>query len=311
MAKATTSHILMIKPLNFGYNPLTPDNAFQDTDQKDTDPLQKQQKALSEFGAMVEKLQAEGVNVTVLDDSKTPLKPDAIFPNNWVSFHEDGSVILYPMFAPNRRPERRPELIEQLNELVLINQIKDLSHFEQENKFLESTGSMIFDRANKIIYACYSKRTDESLLGVIGKELGYQIVKFKAVDEDGVEIYHTNVLMNVGEQYAIICLDAIEDIEERHEVIESLEDTEKEIIVISFEQMNNFAGNMLELESQKGEKLLVMSERAYQSLEDEQVTQINEYAKIIHTPLETIENNGGGSARCMIAEVFNPKLIDN
>lgn len=310
MAKATASHILMIRPLHFGFNPLTSDNAFQDLDEKDTNSLQKQQKALAEFEGMVEKLKSAGVQVTVLDDSDAPLKPDAIFPNNWVSFHEDGSVMLYPMFAPNRRPERRPELIEKINDLVLIKQIKDLSHFEHEGKFLESTGSMIFDRVNKIIYACYSKRTDESLLLLIGDELNYQIVKFKAVDEDGLEIYHTNVLMSVGEQYAIICLDAIEDIEERHEVIEALETTEKVIISISFDQMNNFAGNMLELENHQGEKLLVMSERALQSLESEQVMQIKQFAEIISIPLETIENNGGGSARCMIAEIFNPPKIN-
>ncbi|MDX2305755.1 MAG: arginine deiminase-related protein [Microscillaceae bacterium] len=308
MAKATASHIMMIRPKHFGFNPLTADNAFQDSTQKDTDPTEKQKLALAEFEEMVRILQAEGVHVRVMEDSEEPQKPDAIFPNNWVSFHEDGRVFLYPMYAPNRRYERRPDLVESLKSTFQIESIKDLSAYEAQEKYLESTGSMIFDRANQIVYACYSKRTDETLLDLIGKELGYKVLKFKAVDENGKDIYHTNVLMNVGEAYAVICLDAIPDIEERHEVIDALEETDKEIIAITFEQMNNFAGNMLELENQNGDKLLVMSERAFHSLDEEQITQIENYAKIVCIPLETIENNGGGSARCMIAEIFNPLL---
>lgn len=300
----STSHLLMIRPVNFGFNEETAEsNAFQN---KDKNQQAVQDKALTEFNGFVEILRVNGVDVTVVDDNPQPYTPDSIFPNNWVSFHSDGNIFLYPMQAENRRLERREDIISLLEDNFKVHHIVDLSRYEEEDKFLEGTGSMVLDRENKIVYACLSPRTDKDVLDVFCEQSGYTAVCFDAADESGKAIYHTNVLMCVGSKFAVICLDSVPNPHERVLVSESLASTQKEIIEISFEQMNHFAGNMLEVQGKNGETLIVMSESAFKSLEDEQITALSKYGKLIYADIHTIENNGGGSARCMIAEVHLP-----
>ena len=300
----TTSHLLMIRPVNFAFNPETAEsNAFQ-IKQEDAEV---QQRAEKEFDDFVNVLMQNGVDVTVADDTPQPYTPDSIFPNNWVSFHEDGTVILYPMFAPKRRLERKPTVLETINNKFSINKINDLSSFEEENIFLEGTGSMVLDRDKKIAYACLSNRTNQKILDEFCKITGYEAVVFNSTDEHRLAIYHTNVMMCVADKYVVICLDSIPDSAERKMVEEKIIESGKEIIAISFQQLNHFAGNMLQVENATGEKLLVMSSQAYQSLTAEQISKLSSYNKIIHSSLTTIETNGGGSARCMMAEIHLQK----
>lgn len=302
----TTSTILMIRPVNFGFNEQTAwSNAFQN---RNAEQQQVQDKALKEFDNLVTILQKNGVEVIVVDDTAEPHTPDSIFPNNWVSFHQDGNVFLYPMMAENRRLERREDIILQLEDEFKIKHIIDLSRFEHENKFLEGTGSMVLDRGNKLAYACLSPRTNQEVLDLFCAQSGYKPVLFHAVDENGMDIYHTNVLMCIGDKFAVICLDSIADEKEKAEVTASLKSTHKEIVAISFTQMNHFAGNMLELKNKDGESLLVMSQSAYQSLNSHQKTTLEKYCKLLYANIHTIESNGGGSARCMIAEVHLPPI---
>jgi len=300
-----TSHILMIRPVNFGFNEQTAEsNAFQNKD--DTGQKEIQDKALIEFNNLANTLRQNGVDVTVIDDTKEPHTPDSIFPNNWVSFHGDGNVFLYPMQAENRRLERREDIISQLEDKFKVHHIVDLSRFEADNKFLEGTGSMVLDRDNKIAYACISPRTDRDVLAVFCEQTGYKALSFDAVDEHGKAIYHTNVLMCLGSKFAVICLDSVPNPHERVVVVESLRSTQKEIIDISFAQMNRFAGNMLEVKNKDGEHLIVMSQSAFNSLYHEQKVALGKYGKLVYSDINTIEKNGGGSARCMIAEVHLP-----
>jgi hypothetical protein len=301
----TTSHILMIRPVRFGYNAETAvNNAFQlQTTQEGV-----QEKALEEFDNFINKLRAAGVDVTVMDDTTDPHTPDSIFPNNWVSFHEDGTVFLYPMFAINRRLERKPGVLQSLSERFDVKKINDLSTFEADDKFLEGTGSMVLDRDNKIAYACLSPRTDTTVLQTYAAASGYAVVSFGATDSNGVDIYHTNVMMCVADAYVVICMDAIPDAIENATVKTAIQKTGKQLIEISLDQMNRFAGNMLQVHNNKGEKILVMSTQAYRSLSAEQINQLETYNPIVHASLDTIEQNGGGSARCMMAEVHLPLL---
>ncbi len=300
----TTSTILMIRPVNFGFNEQTAgSNAFQN---RNAAQQQVQDNALREFDGLVNILKENGVDVIVINDTPNPHTPDSIFPNNWVSFHHDGHIFLYPMMAENRRLERRDDIIAQLKKQFTVSDITDLSYFEPENKFLEGTGSMVLDRENKIAYACLSPRTDKEVLDLFCKKSGYQPVLFHAVDERGMDIYHTNVLMCVGSKFAVICLDSIADAHEKQQVITSLKSNHKEVVAISFAQMNQFAGNMLELKNKAGDSLLVMSKNAYQSLNQTQKTTLEKYCKLVYADINTIESNGGGSARCMIAEVHLP-----
>ncbi|MDJ1469186.1 arginine deiminase-related protein [Cytophagaceae bacterium DM2B3-1] len=301
----TTSHILMIRPVRFAFNEQTAEsNAFQDATATE-DPETIQSKALREFDMMVDNLRGFGIDVTVIEDTPDPHTPDAIFPNNWISFHQAGSgtIYLYPMQAHNRRLERRMDIIEILKRRFHISQIVDLSHFESEDKFLEGTGSLVLDRDYRIAYACLSPRTHEELLKEFAQKMDYRVVSFHATDEHNKPIYHTNVIMCIGEQFAVICLECIQDEKERYHVRKTLEETNKEIIELSIEQVNRFAGNMLQLRSRKGERLLVMSTQAYQALLPDQLRRLEKYTQITYTNLNTIERNGGGSARCMIAEV--------
>ena len=307
MRLQTTSNILMIRPVNFEFNQETAEsNAFQNAEFSNQNKDKSQVIALKEFDEMVIQLRKSDVNVIVIDDTSEPYTPDSIFPNNWVSFHGNGSVITYPMQAENRRLERRQDIIEQLSESFYINRKIDLSGFETDNKFLEGTGSMVLDRKFKIAYACLSPRTNEDVLKEFSAQMNYEIIAFSAVDGAGKQIYHTNVLMCIGEMFAVICLEAIPNLDERLLVRNSLEQSGKRVIEITLEQMNQFAGNMLEIKSQKSEKMLIMSSSAYNSLNPKQIKILNEYCTIYHFDLSMIEGNGGGSARCMMAEIHLP-----
>ncbi|HZE85320.1 MAG TPA: arginine deiminase-related protein [Puia sp.] len=299
----TTSHLLMIRPVNFSFNAETAvNNAFQvaASDERTAE------KALAEFNDFVQVLRDNGVDVTVIDDTPEPFTPDSLFPNNWVSFHPDGTVVLYPMYALNRRAERKPGVLERLAQKFSLGRTLDLSHFENEELYLEGTGSMVLDRENKIAYACLSPRTDRAVLQDFGEKMGYRPVVFHAVDTAGRDIYHTNVMMCIADKYAVICLDSLPDAGERALVKTELEGSGKVLVEISLDQMNHFAGNMLQVHNARGEKLLVMSTQAYASLTQGQVGLLTFFNRIIHSPLTTIETNGGGSARCMMAEVHLP-----
>ena len=304
----TTNTVLMIEPVAFGYNAQTAEsNYFQINSENENTQL----KALAEFNAFAEKLRSHGINVIMVKDTMEPHTPDSIFPNNWVSFSPEGRVILYPMFAPNRRDERRMDIIEKLkNEGFEVKEIIDFTQSEKENKFLEGTGSIIFDQDNKIAYGSVSVRLDEGLFREFCVKIGFKPVVFhsyQTIDHQRMPIYHTNVMMCLADQFAVICLDCIDDETERKQVVETIEKSGKEIIAITEEQMHNFAGNMLQLHNDKGDKFLIMSQTAYSSLTQEQIKNIKKYSEIISSDLRTIEINGGGGARCMLAEVFLPK----
>jgi hypothetical protein len=293
----------MIRPVKFGFNAETAvNNAFQ----VKSDKGDVQNRALKEFDAFVKLLLENGVDVTVVEDTVEPHTPDSIFPNNWISFHDDSTVLLYPMYAENRRRERKQHVIDKVSEKFSIDRTIDLSLYEKENIFLEGTGSMVLDRDNKVAYACLSPRTSEKVLQDFCEQTGYVPVLFHAVDGNGQPIYHTNVMMCVADKYVVICFDSIPDDDEKIRVINAILQTGKEIIDISIEQMNHFAGNMLQVENKQGEKLLVMSTQAYQSLTDKERLKLGTFNRILHSSLETIEANGGGSARCMMAEVHLP-----
>lgn len=293
----------MIKPVSFGYNAETAvNNAFQVKSVDDN----VQQKALKEFNDFVNILQSNGVDVTVVEDTASPHTPDSIFPNNWVSFHHDGTLLLYPMYAVNRRAERKEHVLKKIMEKFSVSKQIDLSIYEDRNIFLEGTGSMVLDRDNRIAYACISPRTNEQLLAEFCRQMNYKPVVFNATDGNGQAIYHTNVLMCVADRFVVICLESITAPDQQQFVSEAIINSKKKIIPITLHQMQHFAGNMLQVENDKREKLLVMSSQAYEALTIEQVQELNKFNRIIHSPLTTIETNGGGSARCMMAEVHLP-----
>ncbi len=296
-----TSHLLMIKPVNFGFNQETSvNNAFQ----RSTGDEDVQAKALKEFEDLVQLLSGNNIDVTVVDDTPFPYTPDSIFPNNWISFHESKTICLYPMFALNRRHERKPRLIETLKAKFNLSTVVDFTHHEKHNRFLEGTGSMVLDRAYKIAYACLSPRTDIDVLDEFCRSMKYLPVVFEAFDKNGKAIYHTNVMMCVADRYVVVCLESITDPEQREALVSAIHMSAKKIIPITIEQMNHFAGNMLQVQNRKGEKFLIMSSQAYRSLSPQQIRELTKYNAILHSPLDTIEAQGGGSARCMIAEVF-------
>lgn len=292
----------MIQPVNFGYNTETAvNNSFQADTGNDV-----QVQALEEFNNLVQLLKTHRVNVTVIEDSADSFTPDSVFPNNWISFHENAELVLYPMFAANRRRERKPSILEYLQNKFVISRIHDLSQHEQESRFLEGTGSMVLDRKHRIAYACISARTNEILLNEFCRIMNYEPVAFHSYDSTGADIYHTNVMMSVGTEFVVVCLDAVTDEFEKQQLISRFTITGKEIIDISLEQVNQFAGNMLQVINDDDEPLLVMSSRAYDSLTSVQKIRLGKYNELIHVPLTAIETAGGGSARCMIAEIFNP-----
>lgn len=297
----------MVRPAHFGFNEETAaNNAFQ-TDDGSLSPREVHQRALREFDAFVEKLRSVGVDVIVAEDTDAPVKPDAAFPNNWVTFHEDGRVATYPMNAPTRRLERREDILKQLEARFETGSRLRFEHYEEMGMYLEGTGSLILDRPNRIAYACLSPRTSEHLLDDFCTKFGYEKLVFVAVDGEGQEIYHTNVMMALGETFVVICLDTVRDKDERRRLLKKFAETGKEAVEISLGQMMAFAGNMLQVRSQDGAPYLVMSEQAFRSLRREQVEQLEKHTRLLHSPLYTIEKYGGGSARCMMAEVFLPE----
>lgn len=295
-----TSQILMIRPVRFAYNPQTAvNNAFQ----KESEHGNVQDIALAQFDNFVQILRANGVDVLVREDSAEPHTPDAIFPNNWISFHGD-TIFLYPMYAENRRLERDQHLVQKFQEDFGITVVHDLSYYESESLFLEGTGSMVLDRENKIAYACISPRTNEQVLETFCRLSGYKAVLFYAYDDKHQLIYHTNVMMCVADKYVVVCLDALSGDAEKAMLVETIQASGKVLLEIDFGQMNSFAGNMLQVANREGERLLVMSTSAYNALNPEQITFLEAYNRIVHADLSVIEQNGGGSARCMMAEVF-------
>lgn len=299
----TTSHILMIRPVNFAFNEETAvNNAFQ----VEGPGQDVQATAAREFDAFAAMLRDSGVDVLVVEDTPDPYTPDSIFPNNWVSFHTDGTVVLYPMFAPNRRLERKEGVLDVVGQTFVIRRRFDLSGWEAKSRYLEGTGSMVLDRDQRIAYACISPRTDPEVLDDFCRRLEYRPVTFNAVDAGGLPIYHTNVMMCVADAYVVVCAEAISNTQEREMVLEMIKETGKAAVPITLDQMNHFAGNMLQVEGAGGEKLLVMSSRAFGSLTGDQIATLGAYNRILHADLGTIETNGGGSARCMMAEVRLP-----
>lgn len=299
------SSILMIRPAAFGFNPQTAtSNAFQKNESLLTDASKQ---ALYEFDRMVDILIAHDIDVTVVQDTDLPVKPDAVFPNNWISFHGDGTVVLYPMMAENRRLERINPVLDIIQTTFYIDRVLDLTHRERENKFLEGTGSVVFDYWNSIAYACRSARTNEAVLLDLCKEINYKPVLFDAVDENGQSIYHTNVLMCVGTHFATVCLDAIREDEDQECILNSFSQTQHQVVAISYEQLHSFAGNMMEVLTKTGEPVVLVSEKAFQSFLPGQLHAISKHAEMIPLSINTIEQLGGGSVRCMVAGIFNKK----
>jgi hypothetical protein len=301
------SSVLMIRPVRFESNPHTAaSNRFQRKVELSVED--QQDAALREFDGLVAMLREADINVVVVDDTSEPHTPDSIFPNNWVSFHADGRVVLYPMEAENRRVERRLDIIEKLNAEFgfQVGEIVDLSRHEAGNQFLEGTGSMVLDRINRVAYACQSSRTQLEPLGDFAQRMDYEVVTFDAVDRDGVAIYHTNVMMNIGEELAVICDEAISREDQRAAVMQSLQKTGREVLSLTFEQMEAFAGNMLELRTSSGERVVAMSQQALDSLTGWQLGRLQNNGGILAPAIDTIEASAGGSVRCMLTEIHLP-----
>lgn len=309
--RQTTNSILMIRPVAFRMNEQTAVNNYYQKVLDGLLPATVNAKAQEEFDTFVEKLRGVGVDVTVVDDTLDPDTPDSIFPNNWISFHQNAEVVLYPMFAENRRVERREDILEILEEKGFkIDTINDYTEAEEDGFFLEGTGSLLLDRKNQKAYCALSPRADEELFIEFCEDYDLAPVIFEAfqtVNGERKLIYHTNVIMCLGETFAVICADCIDDKKERKMVLDNLKEDQKEVILITEEQVNNFAGNMLEVKGADDKRYLVMSTSAHQSLTPKQIKQLEKHAEILSSSLDTIEACGGGSARCMMAEIFLPK----
>lgn len=309
--KQITHTILMVRPAGFRMNEQTAVNNYfqEDLDMKNETINNKAQE---EFDAFAAQLQSKGIEVIIVEDTRNTDTPDAVFPNNWVSFHETGDVVLYPMFAENRRPERREDILDLLeNKGFYIKEITDYSSAEEDGLFLEGTGALVLDRVNRKAYCALSPRASEELLIEFCEDFEYTPVIFTAyqsVDGERLPIYHTNVMMCVGEDFAVICPDAIDDKKERKQVMAHLKADGKDIIPITEAQIHQFAGNMIQVESKDGKRYIVMSESAFRALTEKQIAGLTSYGEILHSPLERIETCGGGSARCMMAEVFLPGI---
>lgn len=297
------SAVLMVRPVRFEPNPQTAaSNAFQG--EPDAGPAALQEAARHEFDRLAGNLRAAGIEVIVVDDTPEPHTPDSIFPNNWVSFHADGRVVLYPMEAENRRAERRLDVLEAIGRPV--QELVDLTAHEETGHFLEGTGSLVLDRRNRVAYACLSSRTHLDPLGEFAQRMGYEVVAFDAVDRGGKPIYHTNVLMAVGEELAVVCAEAIVRDEQRAAVLKRLADSGHEVMTIDYDQLAAFAGNLLELRNGSGERVVTLSATAYAALTDAQHERLVRNGATIVADIGTIEAAGGGSVRCMLAEVHLP-----
>lgn len=300
--------VLMIRPARFGVNAETAvTNAFQRSDVEVSDP---QALAVQEFDVLVSALRRLGVHVEVFEDTPEPWTPDAVFPGNWVSFHADGSVYLYPLLAQNRRWERRLDVIEALRVQrgYQVHQIEDLSGAELEGRYLEGTGSLVLDREHHVAYACLSPRTDIKLLREWAAKLEYEPVSFHAADNSGKPVYHTDVMLCIGDRFALLCLASIREVSDRRRIQKRLEETGHEIIPITTQQMQEFAGNALQVGTHHGGSVLAMSMRAERSLTPTQRRIIEKYTRIVSSPVNTIEFCAGGSVRCMLAEIFLPRV---
>ena len=303
---ALASTILMVRPAAFGFNEETAaNNYFQTNLQGSKEELQ--QRAITEFDLMVQTLRNHHINVLVIEDTKEPVKPDAIFPNNWFSTSPDGTVYVFPMYAPNRRTEKRVEIIEELARQFVVKNVQDWSEYEVEGRYLEGTGSMIVDHDNQMIYACISERTSLSVLEKYAEVNKYQAIVFLATDKNGRPVYHTNVVMALGEKFCVLCEEAIEEEWELIAVRQLLESTGHSIIPISREQMCQFAGNMLEVKNNNNESILILSQAAFNALRKEQKQMLEAYATLLPIAVPTIEEVEGGSVRCMMAEIFLEK----
>lgn len=301
------SAVLMIRPVRFLSNPHTAkSNRFQT--RTGLAEVEQQANAVREFDALAAALEQAGVRVCQVEDTPEPHTPDSIFPNNWISTHADGTVVLYPMEAVNRRTERRADIVDSLGaeEGFLVREVVDLTSHEEAGRYLEGTGSLVLDRVNRIAYACLSSRTSLEALADFAQRLGYEVVAFDAVDRDGFPIYHTNVVMSIGEKLAVICADAIPRQEQREAVIERLSATSHDIIQLSLAQLEAFAGNMLELKDQAGKRLMAMSRQAWESLDEAQQAKIAANGQVVSVPIDHIEAHSGGSVRCMLAEIHLP-----
>ncbi len=298
-----TSTILMVRPAAFGFNEETAANNYFQSN-PDIGKEEIQQNALLEFDNMVKTLRSHDINVFIIEDTKEPAKPDAIFPNNWLSTSPKGIVSVFPMYAPNRRIEKRDEILEQIAAAFVIRDVQDWTEYEAEGRFLEGTGSMIIDYENKMIYACVSERTSLSVLEKYAATNNFQAIVFLATDKNSMPVYHTNVMMALGEDFCVLCEEAIEEEWELIAVRQLLESTNHAIIAITRDQMHSFAGNMLQVKNNKGEKFLIMSQVAFNSLRKEQKQMLEAYAALLPIAVPTIEEVEGGSVRCMMAEIF-------
>ncbi|KPK60301.1 MAG: hypothetical protein AMJ59_06925 [Gammaproteobacteria bacterium SG8_31] len=301
--------VLMIRPVAFRSNPQTADsNQFQ-RDPGVVDPLLEQRAAAVQFQGLVDTIRAAGIGVVVEPDLPTPETPDSIFPNNWVSFHADGTVVIYPMMAPNRRAEVRPDIIERLDRErgYRVDRVVDMTGHTVAGQYLEGTGSLVLDRRNRIAYAALSPRTTRAALADFGQKMDYEIIAFEALDRDGQEIYHTNVMMSLGEGFAVICYETIPDRSQRQAVLLRLEETDHEIISIDRDQMRSFLGNCLQLEAADGSRVIAMSRQAEDALTPAQTTRLRRHGRIVSSPIHDIERSAGGSVRCMLAEIHLPR----
>jgi len=305
--KQPASSILMIRPASFGFNAETAANNVFQKNVKSTSQKEIQQAALKEFDSFVSALRKKGIEVIVIDDTPKPVKPDAVFPNNWFCTLQDGTLAVFPMYAANRRIEKRNDLLQMLVEKYKVKDVEDWSEYEAESLYLEGTGSMIIDHDNKIIYACISPRTNKAVLEKFAYAHGYKPVLFYSKDENGTDVYHTNVIMHIGETYAVICLDSIPNEAERIAVSQELIVTGHEVVPITLKQVHAFAGNMLQVKNAKGEKFTVLSKSAYNSLTNEQKHILHQHSTLLPVDINTIETIGGGSVRCMMAEIFLEK----
>jgi hypothetical protein len=304
----STNSILMVRPANFGVNIQTSETNYFQKELKGISPEQIKNIALQEFDVMAETLKSKGVDVNIINDTQLPVKPDAIFPNNWISLHPDGKVVLYPMLTPNRLAEIRPDIIDSLKTKFEISETIDYSKEHYNKKYLEGTGSIIFDHVYKVAYACLSPRTEKNLFVKVSNDLGYKPVYFHSYDQDNKAIYHTNVMMCIGTQFAVVCLSSVTDEQEKKQLVESLTKSGHHIIDISFEQLNKFAGNMLELKTKDNKTILAMSQSSYDSLNSNQKKNLEKYTELVPLSIKTIETIGGGSVRCMIAEIYSKPL---
>lgn len=315
-----TDTLLMIRPIKFRYNEQTAINNYYMNRVNGLTEQELSIEARNEFDTYVNLLRSKGMIVVDIDDKAEPDTPDSIFPNNWISFHQDGRAAVYPMYAPNRRLERRTDIFTELESKhgFMAAEVVDFSYYEQQGKFMEGTGSATLDRTNKIAYAALSERTDKGVFEDFCREFGYKPVSFIArqdVEGERLPIYHTNVLMCVGDGFVVICLEAIDDPVEYKMLMDQFAATNQEVVAITEEQKHQFAGNMLHIQSTEGQKFVAMSTSAFNSLRNDQIEALSKYGEIIHSPIGTIESLGGGSARCMMAEVFLPKkmtsVVDN